>query len=327
MTPGSRFRFLIAILATAVLSAAQPQASPHPEQSPRQAILEMLSGNEDKFQKHLTPEVQQKLADIARNSTTGGLNPGQWVNMVRSANGEKLDTFETGRILFAINNSAKHERLEVHVVGEDQRGDEDDMELSIHRFQSGVEDPTPVALRFLVSMKLQEGLWRLNALTVSARLPLGDPRIFDKSFWTQASLATAGAGALPSAETAALSEPAKMKPMRAVRMITLAEDLYAQKHPQVGFTCELSELVNIGKGLDNGETYRFMDPAFAGGVYNGYRFALRACDGNPAKTFQVMAEPVNSKGKAYCSDDRHNLRSSDDGQGTSCLTSGTLARQ
>ena len=248
--------------------------------------------------------------------------------MVTSANGEKLDTFESGRILFAVNNAEKHERLEVHLVGEDQRGDVDDMELSVRKFQSGVEEPTPVALRFLISMKLQGGLWRLNAITVSARLPVGDPRIFDKSFWTQASLVTAGAGAMSSAETAIMNEePSKMKPMRAVRMIALAEDLYAQKHPQVGFTCELSELVNIGKGLDDGEAYRFMDPAFATGVYNGYRFALKNCDGKPAKTFQVMAEPLNRKGKAYCSDNRHNLRASADGQGTSCLASGTLARQ
>lgn len=323
---GTGIRLTVALLAVTGLSVAQQQKiAIAPAQSPRQAILEMVSGGEDKFRKHLTLEVQQKLDEMARTSTSGSINPAQLMTMVKSSNGEKLDTFESGRILFAVNNADKHERYEIHVVGEELRGDQDDMELSIHSFRSGAEEPMPVDLRFLVSMKQQEGVWRLNALTVSVRLPVGDPRIFDKSFWSTASLASAGA--LSPADPVVLNEAPKMKPMRAVRMITLAENLYAQKHPRAGFTCSLPELVNIGRGLDNGEPYKFMDAGFADGVYNGYRFVIEGCQGQPVKAFRVFAEPLNGKGKSYCSDDRHNLRWSDDGQGATCLASGTVARE
>jgi len=318
-------RLSVALLFATTFSAAQQTLTLVPVQSPRQAILEMVSGGEDKFKKHLTVEVQQKLDEIAKSSSpSNSMNPAQFLGMLKSNSVEKLDTFDTGRILFTVNNSAKHERFEIHVVGEDLRGNQDEMELSIHSFRSGVEEPMPVALRFLVSMKQQEGVWRLTALTISGRLPVGDPRILDKSFWTSATLAS---GSLSPADPVVIDDTPKMKPLRAVRMITLAESLYAQKHPGSGFTCALPELINIGKGLDNGETYQFMDPAFSSGEYNGYRFSVQGCQGQPVKTFQVVAEPLNGKGKAYCSDDRRNLRWSDDGQGTTCLASGAVARQ
>lgn len=334
MTAGNKLKLAALFLAVTSFATAQ-QGTASTGQTPRQAILEMLSGGEDKFKKHLTVEVQQKLEELAKTSSsnsTAAINPVQLLSMVKSADAGKFDTFETGRILFAVNNSAKHERYEVHVVGEELRGSQDDMELSIHTFRSGVEEPMPVVPRFLVSMKQQEGVWRLDALTVSVRLPVGDPRIFDKSFWNQASLASAGASSMSPAgpvmdESSHPSSSAKMTPMRAVRMITLAENLFAQKHPGLGFTCSLPSLVNIGKGIDNGEAYTFMDPAFSDGVNNGYRFTIQGCEGTPVKAFQVTAEPLNGNGKSYCSDNRHNLRWSDDGHGATCLASGTMARQ
>jgi hypothetical protein len=81
----------------------------------------------------------------------------------------------------------------------------------------------------------------------------------------------------------------------------------------------------VGKGLENGEFYKFMDPDFADGVYNGYRFALTGCDGTPARTFRITAEPLNGQGRAYCSDNKNNLRASDDGKAFTCLAQGKLA--
>jgi hypothetical protein len=330
MSAGKILKFVFVLCMLASLAPAQPKVVPV-GQTPRQAILEMLTGGEDKFKKHLTIEVQQKIEEMARvssSNSTAPVNPEQLLTMIKSTDGSKFDTFETGRILFAVNNTAKHERFEVHLVGEEQHGSQDDMELSIHSFRSGTEEPMPVVLRFLVSMKLQETVWRLDALTVSVRLPVGDPRIFDKSFWSQSALASANANSLPLADPVVSEVPGmKMTPMRAVRMITLAENLYAQKHPGVGFTCSLPSLVNVGKGIDDGETYTFMAPEFSSGVYNGYKFTIQGCSGTPVKAFQVIAEPVNGKGKTYCSDHRQNLRWADDSQGATCLSSGTLARQ
>jgi hypothetical protein len=115
--------------------------------------------------------------------------------------------------------------------------------------------------------------------------------------------------------------------LRAVRMIGMAENIYAQKHPGLGYTCTLSDLVNVGRGMDEDGMYKFMDADIADGVYNGYRFTLTGCERRPARMFRVIAEPVAGRGKAYCSDNTSNLRSSDDGRGATCLVSGKLARK
>ncbi len=86
-------------------------------------------------------------------------------------------------------------------------------------------------------------------------------------------------------------------------------------------------LVNIGKGMDDDGVYHFIDPDFAKGVYNGYRFALSGCERRPASVFHVVAEPVVGHGKAYCNDNANNIRASEDGRGLTCLTSGKLAHK
>jgi hypothetical protein len=128
-----------------------------------------------------------------------------------------------------------------------------------------------------------------------------------------------------SAAAVVVDERPKMPPLRAVRMIGMAENIYAQNHPGIGYTCRIADLVNVGKGLDEDGVYRFMDAEFAGGTYNGYHFTLTGCDRKPARIFRVIAEPVAGKGRAYCSDNTNNLRSSDDGRGVTCLISGKIA--
>ena len=290
-------------------------------QTPRQAVIEMFSGGEDKFRRHLTVEVQEKLRDLLKNPTA---IPTPLLAFTSASNAQKIDTFESGRILFAFNNAQQHQRLEIHIDGDDWRGNDDIMELSVHSFREGIEEALPLGLKFQLGLKLQDSVWRLNALTVSVNLPVGDPRILDKTWWMPQMLANATTSAQ---QVQSSNEQARLSPMRAVHRISLAEDLYAQRHPEVGFTCALPNLINVGKGLDEAGPFRFLDPEFAGGVYNGYKFFIKGCEGKPAKSFQVMAEPVNGQGKAYCADDRKVVRYSDDGRATSCLTTGRVARQ
>jgi hypothetical protein len=193
--------------------------------------------------------------------------------------------------------------------------------------RNGVEKEIPVGLRFVVNMKRQEGIWRLNAVTVSATLPVGDPRILDKSWWSPALVAATGSDNAGPMTPVVVDDRPKMSPLRAVRMIGMAENIYAQKHPGLGYTCTLSDLVNVGRGMDEEGMYKFMDAEFADGVYNGYRFILSGCERKPARMFRVIAEPVAGRGKAYCSDNTSNLRASDDGRGATCLVSGKLARK
>jgi hypothetical protein len=355
-----------------------------PEQSPRKALLEMLLGGDDALKKHLTLEVQRRIGESLSAAAPAGMNPIQAISMAKAAAGENLETYEAGPVLFSYENPAQHQKLEVRIDGDDLRGSEDQMRLSLHSFRNGVEEELPAALRFTLSWKAQQNVWRLNAVTVIATLPVGDPRLFDKARWTLPAINPAGtasatrvapiyevttptavarpavgptvveasaaapratrpqaaAPALAEGEGSIVDQPArlapakaaagdstKMTPVRAVRLIGLAEDIYAQKHPEAGFTCFLSELVNVGRGFEDGEPYKFMDPEFAPGVYNGYRFSLTGCAGSPAKTFQIVAEPLSGAGRAYCANATHELRGSDDGRGASCLASGKVVQR
>lgn len=293
-------------------------------ENPRQALIEMLSGNPDKLNRHLTVPVQEKFKAMLRNAPAGSPNPIQAVMMGFTSKDQRAVVFETGPILFCINNPETNQRIELHLDSDEFRGEEDEMEISVHSFRSGLEEHMPVHMHFILGMKLQQGIWRLDSITVSAKLPLGDPHLFEKSTWMPQMMANN----LPETAGALTGESPKPKitAIRAVRRMALAENIYAQKHPDQGFTCAIPNLVNVGNGIDEGEMYKFVDPEFAGGVYNGYRFAIRGCEGRPSKVFQVVAEPINGKGRAYCSDDRLNLRSADDGRGSTCLSSGRIAR-
>lgn len=314
-------RFFISCLATLLCTSSFALPADVSPQTPRQAVLEMFSGNEQKFRQHLTVEVQEKLSQLLKNTAPGAAIPLQ--NLPRSP-GQNFDAFESGPILFAFNNAEQHQRFEIRLEADDWKGDEDNMELSLHSFRSGIEEEMPVRLRFQLGLKLQDSVWRLNTLTVSANLPLGDPRILDKSWWMPQMFAGSARGDGGSQTT---GDEIQISPMRAVHRITLAENLYAQHHPEVGFTCALSNLVNVGKGLDENGSYRFLNPEFAGGVYNGYRFVLQGCSGKPARAFQIVAEPVNGKGRAYCADEKRSVRFSGDGRGATCLLTGGIARQ
>ena len=298
------------------------------DQSPRQALIEMLSGGEAPFKKHLTLEMQSKLQNLMKGSTDNAPNPLLALTGATSSGANRFQFFDIGPILLAVSNPDAHERYEVEIDSDEPRGDEDAMALSLHLVRNGVEREIPVGLKIFARLKRQAGIWRLTAVNLNASLPVGDPRILEKSWWGPTLAAAAGASEeTPAASAVVIDERPKMDPLRAVRMIGLAENLYAQMHPGAGFTCKLSNLVNIGKGMDEEGMYKFMDAEFAGGLYNGYKFTLTGCDRAPAKIFHVVAEPVAGRGKAYCSDNTNNLRAADDGRGSTCLVAGKIARK
>lgn len=299
------------------------------EQTPRQAIIEMMTGGEAPFKRHLTVEMQGKLRNMMMGSVDNAPNPLQGLI---GGSGAKLQAFDIGQILFSFNNSQNHERYELQIDSEQQGREEDNMALSLHLFRGGVEQELPVGLRVLLNFKHQEGIWRLNAVTMSTTLPVGDPRFLERSWWNPVWMAMSGGpnGAVDPAAgdmPVVMDERPKLTPLRSVRMIGMAENIYAQQHPGIGFTCKLSELVNVGKGMDEEGMYKFIDPDFADGLYNGYKFTLSGCEHKPARLFRVIAEPVAGRGKAYCSDNSNNLRASDDGRGTTCLAAGKVARK
>lgn len=318
-------------IATMMLVAAAPfveaqNAQQSPLQTPRQALVEMFSGSQDKFNRHLTLELQQKVADLERNSAHNSSNP--WLLLIAGKTagaGLTFDSFDSGRILFAMNDAQRHHRYELQLDSDEWRGDADNMQISLHSFQEGLEESSAVNLRVTVEMKLIDSVWRLQTVEFSTTMAFTDPSVLESSWWMP-QIPTTPSSAIDSREQkSAANQP--LSPVRAVHRIALAENLYAQHHPNIGYTCALANLVDVGKGLDENGTYRFLSPEFAGGLYNGYRFGIRGCEGTPAKNFQIVAEPVNGTGKAYCSDRSDTLRSSDDGRGLTCLAIGRIARQ
>jgi hypothetical protein len=323
-------RFRMAITLVGVLAAVSAgERTLVNDQTPRQALIEMLSGGEAPFKKHLTVEMQGKFKNLMKASLDNAPGPLQILLGVNSS-ANKFQAFDIGPTLFAFYDPQEHQRYEIAIDGEDQRGDQDTLELSLHLVRNAVEKDVPGSLRFVVNMKRQEGIWRLNSLTMNATLPLGDPRILDKdkSWWTPMITAAMGPPADVTADTpVVMDERPKMTPLRAVRMIGMAETIYAQKHPGLGYTCALSDLVNVGRGMDEDGMYTFMGADIADGIYNGYRFTLSGCERRPARMFRVTAEPVTGRGKAYCADSSSNPRASDDGRGVTCLISGKIARK
>jgi hypothetical protein len=318
---------MVVICATAGLLVAQGKTERQPGQSPRQAVLEMITGGDDAFKKHLTLEVQQKLEAIQKNSPPGSVGPARALQAAHAGGDKNFETFEAGPVLFSLANPEEHERWEVRIDGDELQAEEYKVELSLHKFHRGTEEELPVGLRLQLSLKQQQGIWRLNALTVSARLAAGDPRILDNSWWGLPGMAGSPSSSPPATVPLWADAHPKMPPGRSLRLIALAEDIYAQKHPGNGFTCALNELVEIGRGFEDGEPYKFMAPEFAQGVYNGYRFSLRGCAGKTVKSFQAVAEPQNGQGSAYCTDETKTLRMSDDGNGGACLATGKIVQR
>ena len=239
--------------------------------------------------------------------------------------GKDLQTFDTGPALLTYNDRREKQKVEVRVEGDDLRGDEDEVQLSFHVFQDGQEQSIPYMPSLTVTMKQQEGIWRLNQIGGSVKLAVGDRKFFADLRKSQES-----AKLTATASTANTSEEKERSfqssPFMAVRMLAFAESSYAQQHPETGFTCNLADLIN---DKDAPTSYAgFLDPQIATGTANGYRYSISGCEGKPAEIFHVVAEPLTpgNGAKAYCTNATHILRAAEDGHGSTCLTAGKVAQ-
>jgi hypothetical protein len=171
---------------------------------------------------------------------------------------------------------------------------------------------------FTVGMKRQANLWRLNEIAINIKIPVGDPKLLEKFGSGMPEGMTGvkiGRGADGKQE-----KPRDMPPRQAIEMLGMTESMFARMHPEVGFTCTLADLAK--------PNLVHLDPrVFSGEPYHGYKFTLTGCQDKPSGSFHLVAEPVSptTKSKAYCTDATNNIRSSDDGLGSSCLASGKLA--
>jgi hypothetical protein len=312
----SLFLFLTVCTVAVLAPGQQPQAAP--PQTPRQALIEIVTGGAEGISKHLTVEVQELLAKSKSGSETLA-----GVNFIKPEKG--LQTFDSGPVLVTYTESAKHSKYEVHVDNDDMAGDQDDFQLSIHEIRDGQEQDTSLGLmsaRFTVSLKQQKGIWRLSNINVGIDLQVGSAEFFKKTFLRDGEHRSTGMGLVASTGSAGANEPAKavsMRPEQVVLMLGFAESTFANQHPETGFTCSLTALAESTQLMG-------VDRQVSTGVYNGYRFNLSGCEGKPAGSFQITAEPVGATAgaKAFCTDATHNVRFSEDGKGANCLSFGKV---
>jgi len=295
---------------------AQPQAQAPPPQTPRQALIEMISGGQDGAMKHLTVEMQKSLQADGKNNSASQLAA---FDQIRSASSD-FQVFETGQVLVSATDPKSNEKFEVHVDSDDLSGDTDNMDISFHQFHDGVEQDIPYAAmlsRFTIGMKRQANIWRLNEISINIKVPVGDPKLLEKFGDGMPGMIGGKIGGSASGKP---EKPRDMAPREAIQMLGMTESMFARTHPEIGFTCTLADLAK--PNLLNLDTR-----IFSGEPYHGYKFSLSGCQDKPSGSFHLVAEPVSptGKAKAFCTDATNNVRSSDDGLGSSCLASGKMA--
>lgn len=274
--------------------------------------------------KHLTVEVQQLLNQPENKQALMSLG---FVSSMKSGWGQNVQLFESGPVLASMEQPQDHHKIEVQVNNDDMSGDQDTIEFSIHSFKDGVEQDEEWQLmlsHFTVSMVRQQGIWRMSKIAVGAEFPVGDPEFLKKTYLKSMTDAGMTGGNASSAavystyDKAEAAQTPELAPGQLVMLIGLAERAFARKHPDIGFTCSLSEL------SEDASAYS-LESRISTDNYKGYKITFSGCQGKPAGSFQVAIEPAPGKGeKAYCTDATGNIRVSDDGRASTCLTSGRV---
>lgn len=321
MRHNNRWLSLLLLVLTAAHSPCQTAAAP---QTARQALLEMFFGkNPGSLQKHL-PEAL--LAALHKSGANTSMLDGVslWTSQMK-AQGQELQTFETGSTLLVIEDQRQGNKFEITVEHDDLQADRDDIELAFRGYKNGQVQSSGFAPRFVFSMKPESGIWRLTDITVTVQVSLTDPELLK-------TLATPRPKMVASVQTSSGDDSSWSSPhaeetqsIASMKVLVAAEKVYAQRYSAVGYTCSLSDLGGMGgAGEANQRQARLIDPRLASGKKGGYTFTLSGCAGTPASSFRAIAAPASPGGmtRVYCADDSGVIRSSD-GSAASCLNSGT----
>ncbi|HEV2397259.1 MAG TPA: hypothetical protein VGS27_10000 [Candidatus Sulfotelmatobacter sp.] len=286
------------------LCAQTPQQEP---QSARQALIEMFwaKGGEP-FIKHL-PEEARKM--LIRKGETGDASIVLRVASVGGTSsplGEHVETFATGPNLLISEQPSQHERIEVAVEHDSWMGDADEIELSVHVYKNGQEQPLSVIPRLIFTLRQEKEIWRLTEINVVARVPFTDSDYLK---------------GLRKQQDDADESAAKVRML----FIPQAENRYAANHPDRGFSCSLSELY----APPTGEEALSYVPPFGNEESNGYRFLLSGCEGTPATKYQLIAVPleVDSDLRTFCTDQSGTVKSITGAKASRCLSRGKPLNQ
>jgi hypothetical protein len=324
---------MMAILCVAG-SGAQQSSTP---QTARQALMEMFFGKAPgTFAKHLPAATR---AALDKSGVLAQLQQYSAMASQMHAQGQNLQTFETGPVMLSTEDPKTGQKVEVTVVSDAVHGDREDIELSSQVYKKGQAERTPFMPQVTFSMKQEAQVWTLNEISLTIHLPLADPdllKAFTEKMKPQPAVTLSSQNALGQTSTTHVTFTSQSDgPMAAagsdamiigaMRSILTAEVTYARTYPTVGFTCTLSDLDGFGSSERNERQAMLINSGLASGKRYGYAFTLSECAGTPATAFHLTAAPNgNSYGrKTFCADQTGAIRSSDDGNPATCTTSGT----
>ncbi len=126
-------------------------------------------------------------------------------------------------------------------------------------------------------MKSDARVWRLNEVSVTLRLPLGDVDFLKQ-------LAEKANGSRES--------PQEMSAAAGLRTLATAETAYASTDENLGYTCSLSDLGGTDESEPSPHAAKLIDNALASRMRNGYVFAISGCSGSRVNTFRIAAAPL-----------------------------------
>jgi hypothetical protein len=282
----------LAIISTLALVAnAQPA-----QQNARQALLEMFFGKPGSFQKHL-PKATVAALHEASGSGPSMLDQLSMLSTLANAQGNHLQTFETGSTLVSVDDERTQSRFEVTVENDDLRNDADEIMLAFHGTKNGEPAGTPFLPTLSVLMKQEAGIWKLNELSITLRVPLADPD-FLKGVVAGIKQRQAMVGTPTTVFQGSGTATSQIRPNEAIavtsmRSILTAETTYAATYPAHGFTCTLSDLDGFGNDSPNEQHAMLLESRLASGKKGGYIFQLSGCGGSPSSQFQLIAVPAN----------------------------------
>lgn len=323
----------LAIILSLTLSAIGLWAKSGTQEVPqtaRQALIEMFFNKEPgTFLKHLPSATR---ATLEKSGALPGLQQYSAIAGQMQPQGKSLQTFEAGPVLLVAEDPKTGQKFEVVIDNDSLRGDQDDIELSLHTYKDSQSQRTPFLPRIVFSMKMESGLWTLNDIAITVNLPLADPD-FLKSISDQ--MKGSALGARPQIHMQSVQSPSmELAPannfgsdagaLAAFRKILAAETTYAATYPAVGYTCTLSDLDGFGAAEANEHQAMLISSGLASGKHQGYGFSLSGCSGAPAASFRLIAAPIGESygRRAFCTDQSGAIRSSADGSAATCVTSG-----
>lgn len=330
---------------------AMPAWTQSPEktttQTARQALLEMFAGKTPgTFVKHLPA------ATLSSLEKSGALAALQQYSMLASqlhTTGKPFETFDTGSVLAEGEDAKSGQKFEVIVESDSLQGEDDNIELSFQSYKDKQPQRTPFMPRITFAMKMESGVWKLNEILATVRVPIADPDFLkmitegmksrataltarpSQSLGSQSlasqSLASQNSGSQSFGSQGAITTTilgADQSIVTAMRSIVTAESSYSRTYSAAGFTCTLSDLDGFGGGEPNEHQAMLIGSSLASGRKFGYVFTLSGCAGTPASSFHLAATPVgDSLGRrAFCADQSGAIRYSADGNPATCIASG-----